>query len=189
MTKPLLISTSIEPSSRMSYLSTPIAGALLAGGVRLRQIFDFYTILTYHYYTHRATTGSQVSSKPSEPNPPKYGEKRPDNRKNHQGPNDTEKSMCPIILASSIFLIVYGSLHVLSVRMVETPMLVQAPPSAATRVKPHPISTEIKAQWNREIEALYRGFQNLDQSLTRWGKSLGSFDSRSEGTRRGSSSS
>jgi altered-inheritance-of-mitochondria protein 5 len=57
--------------------------------------------------------------------------------------------------------------------MVETPtMPVQAPPSAATRLKPHPISTEMKAQWNREVEALYRGFQNLDNGLFAWGKNV-----------------
>jgi len=66
--------------------------------------------------------------------------------------------------------------------MVETPMMVQAPPSAATRVKPHPISTEIKAQWNREVEAMYRGFQNLDKSLIGWGKSL--FYGPSEATKK-----
>ncbi|KAF9531067.1 hypothetical protein CPB83DRAFT_761943 [Crepidotus variabilis] len=63
-------------------------------------------------------------------------------------------------------------LHLLSVRLVETPNLVQAPPSAATRVQPHPLSTEVKAQWNREVENLFRGFQNLDKSVVDWGRSL-----------------
>jgi len=49
---------------------------------------------------------------------------------------------------------------------------VQAPPAAADRIKPHPISTEIKGQWNREVEALFRGFQNLDRSVVDWGKRL-----------------
>jgi altered-inheritance-of-mitochondria protein 5 len=67
--------------------------------------------------------------------------------------------------------------------MVETPNLVQAPPSAATRLKPHPISAEVKAHWNREVEALYRGFQNLDERLVGWGRSVKLYGP-SEGSKR-----
>lgn len=56
--------------------------------------------------------------------------------------------------------------------MVETPTLLQAPPSAATKVKPHRFSAEIKARWNRDVEGFYRGFQNLDRTLIVWGKSF-----------------
>ncbi|CAA7266282.1 unnamed protein product [Cyclocybe aegerita] len=63
-------------------------------------------------------------------------------------------------------------LHALSVRLVETPTLVQAPPSAASRIKPHPLSTEIKSRWNHEVAVLFAGFQNLDESAVAWGKSL-----------------
>ena len=64
------------------------------------------------------------------------------------------------------------SLHVLSVRLVETPNLVQAPPSAATRIKPHPFTSQLKSQWNNEIAALVSGIQNFDKSALNWGRSL-----------------
>jgi len=64
------------------------------------------------------------------------------------------------------------SLHALSVRLVDTPTLVQAPPSAAARITPHPLASEVKAQWNHEIAVLFKGFQNLDRSAMEWGRSL-----------------
>jgi len=63
-------------------------------------------------------------------------------------------------------------LHLLSVRLVDTPNLVQAPPSAATRIKPHPFTTQLKSQWNNEIAALVSGIQNFDKSALNWGRSL-----------------
>ncbi|PPQ68097.1 hypothetical protein CVT25_014260 [Psilocybe cyanescens] len=63
-------------------------------------------------------------------------------------------------------------LHALSVRLVETPNVVLAPPSAAARIKPHNFTTELKSQWNHEIACLFKGFQNLDRSAVAWGKSL-----------------
>ena len=71
--------------------------------------------------------------------------------------------------------------------MVETPTVVHAPLSAATRVKSHPFSNEAKAQWNREVEALYRGFQNLDNGLIVWAKSM--FYGPSDGIKRRESTS
>lgn len=64
------------------------------------------------------------------------------------------------------------SLHALSVRLVETPTLVQAPTSAAARIKPHPLVSEMKSKWNDEIEGLFRGVHNLDKRAVEWGKSL-----------------
>ncbi|KJA23903.1 hypothetical protein HYPSUDRAFT_137230 [Hypholoma sublateritium FD-334 SS-4] len=63
-------------------------------------------------------------------------------------------------------------MHALSVRLVETPTLVQAPPSAATRIRPHPLATEIKSKWNDEVAGLFLGFQNLDKRAVEWGRSL-----------------
>ncbi|KAF9556816.1 hypothetical protein CPC08DRAFT_710903 [Agrocybe pediades] len=63
-------------------------------------------------------------------------------------------------------------LHALSTRLVDSPNVVLAPPSAAMRVKPHPFTNELKYRWNREIAALFLGFQNLDRSVVRWGRSL-----------------
>lgn len=64
------------------------------------------------------------------------------------------------------------SLHALSVRLVETPSLIQAPPPAAERIHKDPLVTEIKSRWNHEVAMLFRGFQNLDKSAVEWGKSL-----------------
>ncbi|KAF9045464.1 hypothetical protein BJ165DRAFT_1528330 [Panaeolus papilionaceus] len=63
-------------------------------------------------------------------------------------------------------------LHALSVRLVETPSLIQAPPPAAERIHKDPLVTEIKSRWNHEVAVLFRGFQNLDKSAVEWGKSL-----------------
>ncbi|KDR77017.1 hypothetical protein GALMADRAFT_425347 [Galerina marginata CBS 339.88] len=63
-------------------------------------------------------------------------------------------------------------LHALSLRMIETPRLVQAPISAATRIKPHPFSSELKSLWNHEIASLFRGFHSMDKAAVEWGKSL-----------------
>ncbi|KAH9474564.1 hypothetical protein JR316_0013026 [Psilocybe cubensis] len=63
-------------------------------------------------------------------------------------------------------------LHTLSVRLVETPNVILAPPSAAARVKPHNFTTELKARWNNEVECLFRGIQNLDRSAVEWGRTL-----------------
>ncbi|KAF9484067.1 hypothetical protein BDN70DRAFT_872966 [Pholiota conissans] len=63
-------------------------------------------------------------------------------------------------------------LHALSVRLVETPTLVQAPPPAATRIKPHPFTSEIKSQWNDEIAAVFKRIQSLDRTAVEWGRSL-----------------
>jgi len=63
-------------------------------------------------------------------------------------------------------------LHALSVRLVDTPTVVQAPPSAATRIKPHPFTSELKSQWNNEIATLVSGIQNFDKTALNWGRSL-----------------
>ncbi|KAF8152986.1 hypothetical protein B0H34DRAFT_87192 [Crassisporium funariophilum] len=63
-------------------------------------------------------------------------------------------------------------LHTLSVRLVETPALIQAPPSAAARIKPHPFTSQLKSQWNHEIAVLFAGFGNIDRSALAWGRSL-----------------
>ena len=66
----------------------------------------------------------------------------------------------------------YRSLHALSVRLVDTSTLVQAPPSAAARIKPHSFTSQFKSQWNDEIAALVSGIQNFDRAALNWGRSL-----------------
>ncbi|KAF8902534.1 hypothetical protein CPB84DRAFT_1645003, partial [Gymnopilus junonius] len=63
-------------------------------------------------------------------------------------------------------------LHNLSVRLVETPTLVPAPDPAATRVKPHAFSAELKSRWNEQIAALFTNVHSLDRTAVEWGKSL-----------------
>ncbi|KAF8816304.1 hypothetical protein BYT27DRAFT_7184146 [Phlegmacium glaucopus] len=63
-------------------------------------------------------------------------------------------------------------LHALSVRLVDTPTLVQAPPPAAARIKPHPFTSHLKSQWNNEVAALVSGVQNFDKTALNWGRSL-----------------
>jgi altered-inheritance-of-mitochondria protein 5 len=60
----------------------------------------------------------------------------------------------------------------LSVRLVDTPTLVQAPLSAAARIKPHPFTSQLKSQWNNEMAALVFGIQNFDKKAWNWGRSL-----------------
>ncbi|KAG6810438.1 hypothetical protein H0H92_011857 [Tricholoma furcatifolium] len=64
------------------------------------------------------------------------------------------------------------NLHSLSVRLVETPTLVQAPPSAATRITHSPFTSMLKAKWNQEVENLFTGAANLDQRALEVGKKL-----------------
>ncbi|KAJ7675560.1 hypothetical protein B0H17DRAFT_1207595 [Mycena rosella] len=63
-------------------------------------------------------------------------------------------------------------LHVLSVRLVETPALIMAPPSAATRITPRPFSALIEARWNQEIAFLYAGLGEWETRVQEWGKRL-----------------
>ncbi|KAL0945948.1 hypothetical protein HGRIS_012226 [Hohenbuehelia grisea] len=49
-------------------------------------------------------------------------------------------------------------LRVLSARLVETPTLVNAPPSAASRIDQQPFASMLKAKWNEEIHTIFVGF-------------------------------
>jgi altered-inheritance-of-mitochondria protein 5 len=64
------------------------------------------------------------------------------------------------------------SLKVLSVRLTETPSLVQAPPSAATRITHHPFTSQLHARWNQEVDYLFTGFREWDRRAQDWGKKL-----------------
>ncbi|KAJ7451986.1 hypothetical protein FB451DRAFT_1283349 [Mycena latifolia] len=63
-------------------------------------------------------------------------------------------------------------LHTLSVRLVETPALIMAPPSAATRITPRPFSALVQARWNQEVASLFAGMGEWDTRVQDWGKKL-----------------
>ncbi|KAJ7613658.1 hypothetical protein DFH06DRAFT_939902, partial [Mycena polygramma] len=64
------------------------------------------------------------------------------------------------------------SLHTLSVRLTETPALIMAPPSAATRVTPRPFSSLVQSRWNQEVASLFAGMRDWDIRAQEWGKRL-----------------
>ncbi|KAF9467234.1 hypothetical protein BDZ94DRAFT_1249911 [Collybia nuda] len=78
-------------------------------------------------------------------------------------------------------------LKALSIRLEETPTLIQAPPSAASRIKHHPFTSQLHARWNQEIEYLFTGFQEWDKRAQEWGRKL-LYGSGSSGTGGGHSS-
>jgi len=80
------------------------------------------------------------------------------------------------------------SLHALSVRLVETPTFIEAPPSAATRIKPPTFTSEVKSQW-KEVATVFRGFHELDKRAVEWGRSLLYGTSAEEKSKRSPSSS
>ncbi|KAJ7211061.1 hypothetical protein B0H12DRAFT_1061900 [Mycena haematopus] len=61
-------------------------------------------------------------------------------------------------------------LHTLSVRLVESPALIMAPPSAATRITPRPFSTLLQSRWNQEVGSMYAGLRRWDIRAAEWGK-------------------
>jgi len=63
-------------------------------------------------------------------------------------------------------------LHTLSVRLVETPALIMAPPSAATRVTPRPFSALLESRWNQELAAVFAGLGQWETHAQDWGKRL-----------------
>ncbi|KAL0573361.1 hypothetical protein V5O48_008604 [Marasmius crinis-equi] len=61
-------------------------------------------------------------------------------------------------------------LHIQSVRLVETPTLVQAPPSAASRVVEKPFLAIVQAKWNEELEGVFRWCRDVDTRVVDWGR-------------------
>ncbi|KAJ7247438.1 hypothetical protein B0H12DRAFT_1020757 [Mycena haematopus] len=61
-------------------------------------------------------------------------------------------------------------LHSLSARLVESPALIMAPPSAATRITPRPFSTLLQSRWNQEVGSMYVGLRRWDIRAAEWGK-------------------
>ncbi|KXN87163.1 hypothetical protein AN958_09127 [Leucoagaricus sp. SymC.cos] len=64
------------------------------------------------------------------------------------------------------------SLHVLSSRLIDSPTLVNAPPSAASRITSHPWSTYMESRWNQEIAYLFAGVREWDRRASEWGRKV-----------------
>ncbi|KAJ3561884.1 hypothetical protein NP233_g9920 [Leucocoprinus birnbaumii] len=69
------------------------------------------------------------------------------------------------------FMISY-SLHVLSSRLVDSPTLANAPPSAASRITSKPWATYAESRWNQEIAYLFAGFHEWDRRASEWGRKV-----------------
>ncbi|KAF7367154.1 hypothetical protein MSAN_00975100 [Mycena sanguinolenta] len=63
-------------------------------------------------------------------------------------------------------------LHTLSVHLVETPALINAPHPAASRITPRPFSNLLQSRWNQEIASMYAGLREWDVRAMEWGKRL-----------------
>ncbi|KAK0202542.1 hypothetical protein DFS33DRAFT_1341027 [Desarmillaria ectypa] len=66
----------------------------------------------------------------------------------------------------------HKDLHQLSVRLVETPNVVIAPPSAASRIAHRPFASLIHETWNGEVDAVYHWVRTSDKRLQEWGRKL-----------------
>ncbi|KAG7445027.1 uncharacterized protein BT62DRAFT_933442 [Guyanagaster necrorhizus] len=63
-------------------------------------------------------------------------------------------------------------LHQLCVRLVETPSIVIAPPSAASRIAARPFSSFVHEKWNGEVDAAYHWVRTADKRVQEWGRKL-----------------
>ncbi|KAJ7626951.1 hypothetical protein FB45DRAFT_920373 [Roridomyces roridus] len=61
-------------------------------------------------------------------------------------------------------------LHALSVRLVEHPALIIAPPSAATRITPPSFNSVLQARWNQEITTLFGGLREWNVRAQEWAR-------------------
>ncbi|KAI3607343.1 hypothetical protein WG66_004846 [Moniliophthora roreri] len=66
--------------------------------------------------------------------------------------------------------LIQSRLHVQSVRLVETPTFVHAPPPAAARVAEKPFWALIQARWNQEVEGIFRWCRDADRRVVDWGR-------------------
>ncbi|KAF9267929.1 hypothetical protein L218DRAFT_955103 [Marasmius fiardii PR-910] len=61
-------------------------------------------------------------------------------------------------------------LHTQSVHLAETPTLVQAPPSAASRIPEKQFLDMVQTKWNDQVEGLYKWCQDVDRRVLDWGQ-------------------
>ncbi|KAK7463476.1 hypothetical protein VKT23_006825 [Stygiomarasmius scandens] len=65
-----------------------------------------------------------------------------------------------------------NELHIQSVRLVETPNVIQAPPPAASRIPEKPFLSLLEAKWNEQIEGLYNWARESDRHVVEWGRKV-----------------
>jgi hypothetical protein len=70
----------------------------------------------------------------------------------------------------STYLVLFFSLHNLSVRLIDASALASAPLPAAQRIEHRPFLSMMKSQWNNQVETLFRGVGDLNQKATTWGR-------------------
>ncbi|KAF9030308.1 hypothetical protein BDZ89DRAFT_949842 [Hymenopellis radicata] len=63
-------------------------------------------------------------------------------------------------------------LHLLSVRLVDAPTVVPAPPCAASRIAHQPFASLMHEKWNEQVDAAYNWVRTSDRRLEDWGHRL-----------------
>ncbi|KAF8911321.1 hypothetical protein CPB85DRAFT_1303541 [Mucidula mucida] len=71
-------------------------------------------------------------------------------------------------------------LHLLSVRLVDAPTVVPAPPSAASRIAHKPFASLMHEKWNEQVDSAYNWVRTSDRRLEDWGHRLLYGDERSK---------
>ena len=64
------------------------------------------------------------------------------------------------------------SMHLLSVRLVDTPTVVPAPPSAASRIEHKPFASLLQSKWNEQVGSVFDWVRTSDRRLEDWGHKL-----------------
>lgn len=64
------------------------------------------------------------------------------------------------------------SMHVLSFRLADSPTLINAPSSAASRIIHHPRSIDFESRWNQEVAHLFNRVISWDQRISEWGRKV-----------------
>ena len=62
------------------------------------------------------------------------------------------------------------SMHHLSERLVNAAADIPAPIPASQRIPERPFMSTLQGSWNSQIEALFRGTQELDQQVVSWAR-------------------
>jgi len=63
-------------------------------------------------------------------------------------------------------------MYALSSRLRDPPKLLDAPPSAASRLNHHPQSINFQSRWNQEVAHLFAKVIDWDQRFSEWGRKV-----------------
>ncbi|KAL9709240.1 hypothetical protein Ac2012v2_007594 [Leucoagaricus gongylophorus] len=66
----------------------------------------------------------------------------------------------------------HRDMHVLSFRLADSPTLINAPSSAASRIIHHPRSIDFESRWNQEVAHLFNRVISWDQRISEWGRKV-----------------